>query len=163
MDPTGAGWEWRELLDQTGMSEDMSFILFTEPGCFPSWYSTYFDWLTFGKPKCWCSAASISTPPEDISDTGPANYTAGDYQCDGDANTDRENPGLKWRVSASDLSLVMTNWKRNISTANPCADIKHDWENPGLKWRVSAGDLQRLITNWKKNSAQLPGNCPRPE
>jgi len=159
-DPTGAGWEWRELYDQTGMSEDMSFILFTEPGCFPSWYSTYFDWLAYGKPNCWCNSLVLG---EDISDTGPANYTAGDYQCDGDANTDRENPLAKWRVSASDLSLVIANWKKPIATANPCADIKHDSENPLAKWRVSAGDLSRLISNWKKNRTQLPGNCPRPE
>jgi hypothetical protein len=101
------------------------------------------------------------TPPEDISDTGPANYNAGDYQCDGDANTDRENPLLKWRVSASDLNLVIGNWKKPIATANPCADVKHDSENPLLKWRVSASDLNRLISNWKKNRTQLPGNCPR--
>jgi hypothetical protein len=100
---------------------------------------------------------------EDISDTGPANYTAGDYQCDGDANTDRESPLAKWRVSASDLGLVIANWKKNIATANPCADIDHKPENPIAKWRVSASDLSILIRNWKKNRTQLPGNCPRPE
>jgi len=146
MDPTGAGWEWRELFDQTGMSEDMSFILFTEPGCFPSWYSTYFDWLTFGKPNCWCARPQ---------GTG--------YQCDGDVNSDTENPIFKWRVSASDLSRLILNWKKPIATADPCADVRHDAENPIFKWRVSASDISRLITNWKKTDAQLPGNCPRPE
>ena len=126
------------------------------PDCFPSSFTTYADWVAYGKPCCWCNSLVLG---EDISDTGPANYTAGDYQCDGDANTDQENPGLKWRVSASDLSLLIANWKKPIATANPCADIKHDYENPGLKWRVSAGDLARLISNWKKNSSQLPGNC----
>ena len=131
--------------------------------CFPNDVAhaiQYADWVTFGKPSCWCNAASL-TPPEDISDTGPANYTAGDYQCDGDANTDRESPVFKWRVSASDLSLVIGNWKKPIATANPCADIKHDSESPVFKWRVSASDLSRLITNWKKNRTQLPGTCPR--
>jgi len=30
-DSTAAGWQWTELYDQTGASEDMSFMLFTEP------------------------------------------------------------------------------------------------------------------------------------
>jgi hypothetical protein len=138
--------------------------LIIDVDCFPStapYAIQYADWVTFLKPKCWCSAAAISTPPEDISDTGVANYTAGDFQCDGDANTDRESPVFKWRVSASDLTLVIANWKKNISAANPCADIKHDSESPVFKWRVSASDLTRLISNWKKNRTQLPGNCPR--
>jgi len=136
---------------------------FPSGDCFPNDAAhtiQYTDWVTFGKPSCWCNAASLS-PPEDISDTGPANYTAGDYQCDGDANTDRESPLAKWRVSASDLSLVIANWKKPIATANPCADIKHDSESPLAKWRVSASDLSRLISNWKKNRTQLPGTCPR--
>ena len=128
--------------------------------CFPCtgrYERQYVDWVAYGKPVCWCSGML----GEDISDTGPANYKAGDYQCDGDANTDRESPLAKWRVSASDLSLVIANWKKPIATANPCADIKHDSENPLAKWRVSASDLSRLISNWKKNRTQLPGNCPR--
>jgi len=128
--------------------------------CFPCtarYERQYVDWVAYGKPVCWCR----NMWGENISDTGPANYTAGDYQCDGDANTDRQNPGLKWRVSSSDLSLVIANWKKNIATANPCADIDHKPENPGLKWRVSAGDLSILIRNWKKKASQLPGDCPR--
>ena len=130
------------------------------PDCFPDggrYARQYADWVAYGMPVCWCRGMW----GEDISDTGPANYTAGDYQCDGDANTDRESPLAKWRVSASDLSLVIANWKKPIATANPCADIKHDSENPLAKWRVSASDLSRLISNWKKNRTQLPGNCPR--
>jgi hypothetical protein len=132
--------------------------------CFPRtarYAIQYADWVMYGKPKCWCNAASISTPPEDISCTTTMNYTAGDYQCDGDANTDCENPFFKWRVSASDLRLVIANWKKPIATANPCADIKHDSESPIFKWRVSASDLARLISDWKKGHPQLPGNCPR--
>jgi len=30
-DSTAPAWEWTELYDQTGASEDMSFMLFTEP------------------------------------------------------------------------------------------------------------------------------------
>jgi hypothetical protein len=136
----------------------------TSVECFPNtapYAIQYADWVTYGKPNCWCSAASLPPPIEDLSDTGLVDYTAGDFQCDGDAATNRENPLLKWRVSASDLNLVIANWKKNISTADPCADVKHDFENPLLKWRVSASDLNRLISNWKKNRTQLPGNCPR--
>ncbi len=33
-----SGWTWQELYDQTGESEDMSFILYTEPEvCCPCW------------------------------------------------------------------------------------------------------------------------------
>jgi len=130
---------------------------------FPNWggYARqYADWVTYGKPACWLNWQSLG---ENISDTGPANYTAGDYQCDGDANTDRESPVFKWRVSASDLSVLLKNWKKPIATADPCADIDHKPENPVFKWRVSASDLSILIRNWKKNRTQLPGNCPRPE
>jgi len=124
----------------------------------PGYERQFADWAAYGMPACW-----VRSLGEDISDTGPANYTAGDYQCDGDANTDRESPLAKWRVSASDLGLVIANWKKNIATANPCADIDHKPENPIAKWRVSASDLSILIRNWKKNRTQLPGNCPRPE
>jgi hypothetical protein len=134
-----------------------------EQDCFPTGYSSmYEDWATLGRPDCWCNSAVLG---QDISDTGPANYTAGDYQCDGDANTDRENPLAKWRVSASDLSIVTMNWNKTIDdpTLDPCADIDHQWENPMIHWRVSASDLSRVITNWKKTAAQLPGDCPRSE
>jgi len=53
IDPSGA-WVWEELYDQTGMSEDMSFILFTEPICFPATNPAYANWVTVGRPGCWC-------------------------------------------------------------------------------------------------------------
>jgi hypothetical protein len=152
--------QWEELYDQLGQeSVDMSFILFTEPGCFPSWYTTYQDWLTYGKPDCWCNSADIpGTIP-----VSQQEYDAGDYQCDGDTNTDWQNAFLKWRISAIDLNRLIASWKLPIATADPCADVDHVWQNPFLKWRVSATDLNILISNWKKDASQLPGNCPRPE
>jgi hypothetical protein len=142
------GWIWEELYDQTGMSEDMSFILFTEPGCFPSSYTTYDDWLALGKPNCWCGIYGTPQWP---------------YQCDGDADNATEG-ALKFRVSANDLNLVIANWKKKITdpTLNPCADIDHKSEG-ALKFRVSANDLNIIIANWKKKDAQLPANCVRPE
>jgi hypothetical protein len=148
-DPTGAStWVWQELRDQLGMSEDMSFILFTEPGCFPCTYSTYGDWLAFGKPDCWCA------PPNGRG-----------YQCDGDADG-KDSGGLtKYRVFTGDLTLIVANWKKKAgdATLDPCADIDHKDSGGLTKYRVFTGDLTRLVTNWKKKDAQLPGNCPRPE
>jgi hypothetical protein len=138
--------------------------------CFPSdaaYATQYADWVRYGKPDCWCNSTATG---EDISDTAPGNYESGDYQCDGDANTDWVNAFLKWRVSATDLNVVIANWKRtdaNIGSGDPdtepdpCADIDHQWKNAFLKWRVSASDLNILTSNWKKNAAALPGNCPR--
>jgi hypothetical protein len=148
-DPTGAStWGWEELRDQLGMSEDMSFILFTEPGCFPCTYSTYGDWLAFGKPDCWCA------PPN-----------GSGYQCDGDADG-KDSGGLtKYRVYTGDLNLIVANWRKKAGDAglDPCADVDHKDSGGLTKYRVFTGDLTRLVTNWKKKDAQLPGDCPRPE
>jgi hypothetical protein len=149
IDPTGAStWVWEELHDQLGMSEDMSFILFTEPGCFPCTYSTYGDWLALGKPDCWCA------PPN-----------GSGYQCDGDADGKDSGGVNKFRVFTGDLSLIVANWKKKAgdATLDPCADIDHKDSGGILKYRVFTGDLTRLVTSWKKKDAQLPGDCPRPE
>jgi len=141
-------WVWKELFDQTGASEDMSFMLFTEPGCFPSWYSTYNDWLTMGKPECWCAKP----------------FGSG-YQCDGDADG-KDSGGLtKFRVFTGDLSQLVNNWKKKIDdpTLDPCADIDHKDSGGLTKYRVFTKDLSVLVTNWQKKDAQLPGDCPRPE
>lgn len=116
--------------------------------CFPSDNPAYDDWAAMEKPECWC-----------------APLWGSGYQCDGDAAGDTENPIIKWRVSASDLSIVTMNWKKTIvdPTLDPCADIDHQWENPIIHWRVSASDLSMLISHWKWTDAQLPGNCPRSE
>ena len=147
---TTGGWIWEELYDQTGVSEDMSFVLFTEPGCFPSTYSTYFDWLTLGKPNCWCGIYGNPQWP---------------YQCDGDADNKTEGSLTKWRVSLNDLNIIIANWKKKITdpALDPCADIDHKQEGALTKWRVSLNDLNIIIANWKKKDAQLPANCVRPE
>ena len=139
---------WEELRDQLGMSEDMSFILFTEPGCFPCTYSTYGDWLAFGKPNCWCAKPNGSG-----------------YQCDGDADG-KDSGGInKFRVFTGDLNLIVANWKKKAgdATLDPCADIDHKDSGGINKYRVFTGDLTILVTNWRKKDAHLPGDCPRPE
>jgi hypothetical protein len=150
LDTTGATavWKWQELHDQTGVSTDMSFMLFTEPGCFPCTYSTYNDWLTLGKPNCWCE------PPYGSS-----------YQCDGDADG-KDSGGInKFRVFTGDLSLIVANWKKKAGdpALDPCADIDHKDSGGINKFRVFTGDLSILVANWRKKDAALPGDCPRPE
>ena len=52
--PPADEWFWTELYDQVGNSEDMSFMLFTEPVCINRNAADYNAWVTWGKPKCWC-------------------------------------------------------------------------------------------------------------
>nr|NIR25891.1 hypothetical protein [Gammaproteobacteria bacterium]NIR65503.1 hypothetical protein [candidate division Zixibacteria bacterium]NIW98150.1 hypothetical protein [Phycisphaerae bacterium] len=50
-------WVWDELYDQLGNSQDMSFMLFTDPECLVGGNAgplEYSDWVTWGKPDCWC-------------------------------------------------------------------------------------------------------------
>jgi hypothetical protein len=143
-------FNWEPLYDQTGVGEDMSFVLFTEPGCFPSWYSTYGDWLALGKPNCWCGIYGNPQWP---------------YQCDGDADNKDSGIPFKFQVFTSDLSLLVANWKKKIDdpTLDPCADFDHKDSGIPFHFRVFTADLATLVANWKKKAAQLPGNCPRPE
>jgi len=111
--------------------------------CFPSTYSTYNDWVTLGKPDCWCKP----------------------YQCDGDADGVDSGGVNKYRVFTGDLNLIVANWKKKAgdATLNPCADIDHKDSGGINKYRVFTGDLSVLVANWKKKDAALLGNCPRPE
>ena len=150
LDTSGAApvWKWEELYDQTGCSEDMSFILFTEPGCFPCAYSTYNDWLALGKPDCWCE------PP----------YGSG-YQCDGDADGTDSGFPFHYRVFIGDLARIVDNWQKKIDdpTLNPCADVDHKDSGFPFHYRVFIKDLATIVENWMKKDKDLPGNCPRPE
>jgi len=143
-----ATWKWEELYDQTDCSEDMSFMLFTEPGCFPCQYSTYNDWLALGKPNCWCE------PP----------YGSG-YQCDADADGKTSGFPFHYRVFTADLRLIVENWQKKLGdpALDPCADIDHKDSGFPFYYRVFTSDLSRLVSNWQKKDAQLGGDCPRPE
>ena len=112
-------------------------------GCFPITYSTYNDWVTMGRPACWCA------PPH-----------GSGYQCDGDGDGNTEG-ALKYRVFSKDLAVMESQWKKTIEeVTDPCADFDHKPEG-ALKYRVFSNDLARLTANWKKKDAQLPGDCPR--
>lgn len=123
--------------------------------CFPSTYSTYADWVTYGKPDCWCNSADI---------VGRVPDQLGDYQCDGDTDGKTEGILTKYRVSLKDLNQLIPDWKKKMAAnPNPCNDVDHKAEGILTKYRVSLNDLNIIIANWKKKDAALPGDCPRPE
>ena len=114
--------------------------------CFPDTYSTYNDWVTMGKPDCWCELP----------------YGSG-YQCDGDADGATET-FFKYRIYGKDLGLIVDNWKRKIDDPllDPCADIDHKSETV-FNYRVYGKDLAKIVENWRKKDVDLAGDCPRPE
>ena len=143
-DPPG-GWFWTELFDQTGQSEDMSFMLFTEPGCFPATHPDYFEWLSVGKPDCWCYPR----------------------QCHGDACNDAQGRNNYW-ASTNDLTVLIAAWNKPYpliaGLTEPisgelliCADFDHKPQGR-LNYRVSPNDLSILIANWNIPNKPDP-NC----
>jgi len=116
--------------------------------CFPSSYTTYNDWVTMGKPGCWCA------PPN-----------GSGYQCDGDADGVDSGMPFKYRVYGGDVTMLINNWKKKITdpTLDPCADFDHKDSGMPFKYRVYGSDVTTLITNWKAKDTALPGDCPRPE
>jgi len=141
INPTDGSWEWWELYDQTGVSCDMSFMLFTEPGCFPCCHPDYWEWRAVGKPNCWCCPT----------------------QCHGDADCAQEKIGPKWySVAYNDLGILVGNWKSNPpGEPGICADFSHSNEKIGPKWyRVAYNDLGILVSNWKSNPAPDCLDCP---
>jgi hypothetical protein len=128
-----------------------------EPDCFPNtpaYAKQYADWVTYGKPDCWCNSSAISGTPTQL----------GDYQCDGDTDGKTEGILTKYRVSLNDLNQMIPDWKKKIgANPNPCNDVDHKAEGLLTKYRVSLNDLNIIIDNWKKKDTVLPGDCPRPD
>ena len=133
--------------DQTynGGGSDV-FVFRMRTDCFPSDNNSYNDWVTMGKPDCWCASP----------------YGNG-YQCDGDADNATETL-LKYRIYNNDYWKLMSNWRKKITdpTLDACADIDHKDET-ALKYRVYNNDYWKMMSNWRKKDSQLPGNCPRSE
>jgi hypothetical protein len=137
-DPPG-GWFWNELYDQTGQSEDMSFMLFTEPGCFPATHMDYFEWLAVGKPDCWCYPRQCHGDADGLLGGGPK---TGYYA-----------------VGPLDLNILVSAWLVLEPAFGPgiasipngiCADFAHDLGG-GPKtgyYRVGPTDLNILVANW---------------
>jgi hypothetical protein len=123
--------------------------------CFPSSFTTYADWVTYGKPKCWCNTAIDPT-------------ATGNYQCEGDADGVTSGAPFQYRIYTNDLNAVVANWKKKMGAAglNPCADIDHKSSGAPFQYRVYTLDLNKVVGNWKKKDAAFPGNCgtlARPE
>jgi len=123
--------------------------------CFPSTFATYADWVTYGKPKCWCNKAIDPT-------------ATGNYQCEGDADGITSGAPFQYRIYTGDLNAVVANWKKKMGAAglNPCADIDHKSSGAPFQYRVYTADLNKVVGNWKKKDAAFPGNCgtlARPE
>ncbi|MHC4675319.1 MAG: DUF7901 domain-containing protein [Planctomycetota bacterium] len=136
-DSAAGAWSWTELYDQMDESEDMSFVLFTEPGCFPCAHPDYDEWLLVGKPDCWCYPR----------------------QCHGDVDNIAEGKGGFW-VYSQDLITLLLGWGKPLGalTGNDiCADIDHAAEGKGV-FRVYSQDLITLLLNW--GSAATPPDCP---
>jgi hypothetical protein len=126
--------------------------LLVRKSCFPDtpqYAQQYADFLEYAAvgadPSCWCASPSDGSH----------------YQCYGDASG-RTQTFTNYRVFTDDLALIIKNWKKEINTADPCADIDHTAQ-VFQKYRVFTNDLAMLVTNWKKRDDQLANNCPRPD
>jgi hypothetical protein len=106
-------WVWDELFDQTGASEDMSFILFTEPDCLSRSAPEYNDWVALGRPDCWCYRR----------------------QCRGDIDGLRTGP---FWVAIPDLVLFKPCHTIVLPPGCICADLDHKMTGP---FRVGVPDL----------------------
>jgi hypothetical protein len=138
-DSAAGTWDWSELYDQLGNSEDMSFVLFTEPGCFPCAHPDYDEWLSVGKPDC----------------------------CHGDADGLLQGDPKTgyYYVGAGDLNVLIGAWQVLEPAVAPtpsgpgigsvpggiCADFDHAQQGDPKTgyYRVGAGDLNILILNWQ--------------
>ena len=129
----GSNWRWRELFDQTGASEDMSFMLFTDPTqpceCMASTNPDFAEWTLVGKPDCWCY----------------------ERQCRGDADGNQIGP---FWVQSLDLGILISAYNKIVlPPGGICADFDHQQIGP---FRVQSLDLAILITYYNKLEVLVP-------
>jgi len=128
-DDANSIWIWEELFDQTETSEDMSFILFTEPECMASTNPDYANWVLNGKPDCWCYSK----------------------HCRGD--TDNSTLGSPFWVNNTDKSTFVPNWNlfpdfippMGAFAGDTCADFTHAYVGP---FWVDNADKSILVLYW---------------
>jgi hypothetical protein len=134
------------------VGEDANAMTVTLPGtltlsadCFPAGDAHYSDWVTVGKPNCWCK------PPQ-----------GSGYQCKGDVDGAKTS-GTNYRIYSADLNIMAANWKFKTTTPgfNACADVDHT-QTSGTNYRVYSNDLNIMAANWKKKDTDLNvgGNPP---
>jgi hypothetical protein len=138
-DPAVGQWSWKELYDQIQNSQDMSFMLFTDPECLIGGNAgplEYSDWVAWGKPDCWCYKR----------------------QCRGDI--DGILTGPFW-VAIPDLN-IFRNCFNVIDTLLPpgciCADLDHIKTGP---FRIAIPDLFIFRTYFNQFEALVP-ICDQP-
>jgi hypothetical protein len=109
--------------------------------CFPQCHEDYNEWVSTGKPDCWCSPR----------------------QCHGDADgvSGGSTKTGVYYVGPSDLNLLVSSWllkepPHGVGIASVpigvCADFAHDTGGSTKSgfYRVGPTDLNILITNWLK-------------
>ncbi|NIP24717.1 MAG: hypothetical protein GWN67_29290 [Phycisphaerae bacterium] len=136
-DPPG-GWFWTELYDQTGNSEDMSFMLFTEPECLNKNAVGYADWTAWSRPDCWCYQR----------------------QCRGDIDGIKTGP---FWVAIPDLNIFRSAFNKFdtqlVTIPNGiCADLDHIKTGP---FRVAIPDLNIFRAYFNKTTLLVP-TCDQP-
>jgi hypothetical protein len=138
----------------------VAMVVSTGPcDCYPSSDPAYNDWVSFGKPACWC------------------NYR----QCHGDADglaQGNTKSGLYY-VGTNDLTVLIAAWQVLEPPKGPgiatitvngipgiCADFAHDAQGntkSGI-YRVGTNDLSRMLTYWQvlepPKGTGTPADCP---
>jgi len=131
-------WRWDPIWsDQARDYVDLSFVLFTEPGCFPCAHPDYFQWLDVGKPDCWCYPR----------------------QCHGDADGLPYGKNNYW-VAIPDLTILKNAWNKPLGLLvgnEICADFDHLPYGKN-NYRVAIPDLTILKANWNIPNGPDP-NC----
>ncbi len=138
----------------------VAMVVSTGPcDCYPCSDPAYADWVSFGKPACWCFPR----------------------QCHGDADglsQGNAKSGIYY-VGTNDLAVLVAAWQvteppngPGIATINVggipgiCADFAHDAQGNAKSgiYRVGTNDLNRLITYWQvlepPNGTGTPADCP---
>jgi hypothetical protein len=108
-----------------------------DPDCFPTLHEDYEEWISVGKPDCWCYLR----------------------QCHGDAD-DRYQGKQHYWVSIYDLDVLVAAWNKPFEEIEGetitvggkeveliCADFDHLPQGKN-EYRVSNNDLDILVANW---------------
>ncbi len=109
-------------------------------GCFDPSSPKYNEWVSVGKPDCWC----IENNPR---------------QCKGDADGLSQGKQNYW-VSTNDLNVLLAAWNKTFAQIQGqkygtvdliCADFDHAAQGKQL-YRVSTNDLNILLANWNQSN-----------
>ncbi len=80
------------------------------------------------------------------------------FHCRGDADGITSGFPFNYRVFTADLNILLANWQKTITTADPRADFDMISSGFPFNYRVFTADLNILLANWQKTDAALT-NC----